>query len=164
MSSFVERLDFLVASGESSFAELAGHLDSEWLGAALKAAEFVDIRQRRLPADQVMLLILAMALFRDRSIHAVMSHLNLGLGDMDAPIPSASVQARYRVGVEPLRQLFCISAQHWQERAPRSGYAGMRVVAIDGTHMRIPDSNANDAYFGRPGPGRKVLVDIPRFG
>lgn len=162
MSSFAERLDFLVASGESAFLELAGHLDAEWLGAALKAAEFVDVRRRRLPAEQVMVLVLAMALFRDRSIHAVMSHLNLGLGDTDAPVPSASVQARYRVGVEPLRQLFCISAQHWQERAPRSGYAGMRVVAIDGTHMRIPDSDANDAYFGRPGARAKGVGGYPQ--
>jgi hypothetical protein len=110
MSSFAERLDFPVASGESAFSELAGHLDAECLGAALKAAEFVDVRRRRLPAEQVMVLVLAMALFRDRSIHALMSDLNLGLGDTDVPVPSASVQARSRVGVEPLRRLFCVSS------------------------------------------------------
>jgi hypothetical protein len=151
MSSFAERLDFLVTATAETFQELAVHLDSEWFSEALCSAEFVDSRRRRFPAEQVMVLVLAMAIFRDRSIQAVVSHLDLALGDGGAAAPSASVQARYRVGVEPLRQLFCVSAARWSQRSPRRGYAGMQVLAIDGTHMRIPDSDENNEYFGRPG-------------
>lgn len=162
MSSFAERLDFLVAAGDHAFSELAVHLDSEWFSEALKASDFVDARRRRLPAEQVMVLVLAMAIFRDRSIHAVVNHLNLALGDGGSCAPSASVQARYRVGAEPLRHLFRLSAERWQSLSPRAGYAGLRVLAVDGTHMRIPDSDSNDNYFGRPGARANGVGGYPQ--
>jgi hypothetical protein len=73
------------------------------------------------------------------------------------------VQARYRIGWEPLRRLFELSSTYWLARAPENRYAGMRVLAIDGSHMRVADSDDNDIHFGRPGARNQSVGGYPQL-
>ena len=64
-----------------------------------------DRRRRDLPAHDVVWLVVALSLFRDRSIPMVWRHLH-SASDAPEPDPSAFSYARRRLGAEPLRLLF----------------------------------------------------------
>jgi hypothetical protein len=59
-----------------SFARLLSSIDAGWIEEALEATGTATIRKRRLPAEQVVWLVLGMALYRDWSISRVVSHLH----------------------------------------------------------------------------------------
>jgi hypothetical protein len=63
------------------FDGLREHLDPAWIEEALQAAGIATIRRRRLPADQVIWIVIAMALFRNCAIEKVVDELNLALPD-----------------------------------------------------------------------------------
>jgi hypothetical protein len=67
-------------------------------------------RRRRLPADSVIWLVIAMALFAADSIPKVWRRLR-PTRDEPEPTDSAFAQARQRLGVAPLRQLFLETAR-----------------------------------------------------
>lgn len=50
------------------FDRLAAHLPYEWIAQALNAYGVASVRRRRLPAEQVVWLIIALALFRRQSM------------------------------------------------------------------------------------------------
>lgn len=130
---------------------LAQHLPREWIEKALQASGTATLRKRRLPAEQVVWLVLGMALFRDRSIVEIVDKLNLALpGAGDAPVaPSAVPQARARLGDEPMEWLFSYSARHWAHlSAKRFAWRGLAVYAVDGTSLRVPDTAENRDHFG----------------
>ena len=51
--------------------DLRRNIDPEWVVQALEATGTATVRSRRLPAEQVVWLVIGMALFRNRSIHDV---------------------------------------------------------------------------------------------
>ncbi len=133
------------------FGAFAKHLPHEWIEQALQATGSATVRKRRLPAEQVVWLVLGMALFRDRSIVEIVDKLDLALpGAGEAPIaPSAVPQARARLGEEPMAWLFGRSAQNWAHAsADRHRWRGLALYAVDGTALRVPDSVENRAHFG----------------
>ena len=127
-------------------------LDPRWIQEALEATGTATLRKRRLPAEQVVWLVLGMALVRDRPIADVVSHLDLALpGPGGTPVvaPSSVAQARDRLGAEPLEWLFNKSAGSWAHASARQDeWCGLALYAIDGTTLRIADSDANRASFG----------------
>jgi len=129
----------------------AQHLPHEWIEQALQATGTATVRKRRLPAEQVVWLVLGMALFRDRSIVEIVDKLDLalpGVGEMPVA-PSAVPQARARLGAEPMAWLFTHSARYWAHAsADRHRWLGLAVYAVDGTALRVPDSIENRAHFG----------------
>jgi len=135
-----------------SLDALRSHIDPEWIEQALTATGTVTLRRRRLPADQVLWLVIGMALRRDRPIHEMASRLELVLPDHngDTNVSSGSVvQARKRLGEEPVRWLFGRTAHTWaHERARVDDWHGLSLYAVDGTTMRVPDSDENREYFG----------------
>ena len=54
-------------------------MDPEWIAMALNATGKATLRKRRLPAEQVMWLILGIGLYRKRSIADVAAKLDLAL-------------------------------------------------------------------------------------
>ena len=87
----------------------------EWVQQALELTNKSSIRRRKLPAELVVWLVVAMGLFRDRSIAEVVSKLDLSVQNAagDTVAPSAIPQARQRLTYEPLAKLFGITGQHW---------------------------------------------------
>ena len=90
-----------------------------------------------------------MALFRNRSIHDVVTKLDLALpGSSLTVAPSTVVEARARLGAEPMEWLFEISAEYWTHQSARThSWRGLALYGVDGTPLRVPDSPANAAHF-----------------
>ena len=127
-------------------------IDPAWIEEALSATGTATLRRRRLPAENVIWLVLGMALQRDRPIIEVASKLDLVLpkknGDTRVA-PSSIVQARKRVGEEPLRWLFERCSRQWAlESARAHAWRGLSLFAADGTNLRVADSDENREHFG----------------
>lgn len=111
-------------------------------------------RRRRLGVPSVVWLVIAMSLFADRSIPAVWRQLHPS-DDRPEPDPSAFTQARQRLGVTPLRDLFRQLAHPIAPpNAPGAFYRGWRLMGIDGTTLDLPDTPDNARAFGRGGNQR----------
>jgi Insertion element 4 transposase N-terminal/Transposase DDE domain len=144
---------------EASFALFAETLDPQWIERALRATGKASVRRRKFPAEYVVWLVIGMGLFRDRSIQEVVRHLDLVLPGSDRDHQTVSggaiVQARDRLGPQPLAWLFEQTAEVWATAcADEQRWRGLAVYGVDGTTLRVPDSAENDAEFGRPGTSR----------
>ena len=95
----------VLPADEGAFERLRQSINPEWIEAALEATGTATIRRRRLPAEQVIWLVLGMAIYRQRPIDGLVSHLDLALDGLGTPsmAKSAISQARARLGDEPLK-------------------------------------------------------------
>jgi hypothetical protein len=137
--------------GGETLATFQRSIDPEWIEEALRVTGTATLRKRRLPAEQVIWLVLGMALLRDRPIHDVVFKLDLAMpGRWTERIATSSiVEARRRLGPEPLQWLFQRSAKQWAlHSAAKAPWRGLSVFAADGTTMRVPDSDDNREAFG----------------
>lgn len=125
-------------------------IDPDWIDEALAATGTASVRRRRLPAEQVIWVVLGMGLFRDRPIEDVVSKLGLALPSTGATVARSSVsQARDRVGSEPVSWLFERSASVWSARSAEAHeWRGLKLYGIDGSTVRIPDTPENREAFG----------------
>ncbi len=126
-------------------------LDPEWIEEALAATGTATIRKRRLPAEQVVWLVIGMGLYRNLPITDIVADLDLALPGPRGPrvAPSSVPQARERLGDEPLRWLFERTGRDWAHAsARRHAWRGLAVYGVDGTTLRLPDSDANREHFG----------------
>jgi hypothetical protein len=111
-------------------------------------------RRRCLPADSVIWLVIAMALYAADSIPKVWRRLH-PTRDRPEPTDSAFAQARRRLGVAPLRHLFHQTARPMAtHQTVGAFYRGWRLMGIDGTTLDLPDTPSNARTFGRPTTGR----------
>jgi len=148
-----------------SFGRLLSSIDAAWIEEALEATGTATIRKRRLPAEQVVWLVLGLALYRDWSISRVVNHLHLALPGESGRgvVPSASIQARARLGDEPMRWLFERCAQNWAHAsADRHRYRGLALYGVDGTTVRTLDSAENRAHFGGQSGGDRGASGYPQ--
>ncbi|WP_345075414.1 IS4 family transposase, partial [Paeniglutamicibacter cryotolerans] len=146
-----------------NLGELTGVAPFEMVDAALEAAGGKEHRIRRLPSRVVVYLLLAGALFADQCWKQVYSRLVSGLS-VPGKIPAASAlsQAMHRVGPAALRELFtllkgpAVSKQKHETRL-----AGRLVLAIDGTQIAVPDTDANRASYPKPRGGPNGEAGYP---
>jgi hypothetical protein len=90
---------------------------------------------------------MGMALFADRSIQRVVDHLSLtGMHNIRS---SAVAQARKKLGSKPLIWLFARVVQAWATINEKR-WCGLSLYGVDGSHLRVDDSDENNKYFGRP--------------
>jgi hypothetical protein len=149
-----------------SLDNFRSRIDPNWILRALEATGTASMRRRRLPAEQVVWLVLGMALLRDRSIVEVAERLDLVLPDArgSSPSNSAVAQARARLGPEPVRWLFETTAGRWSHAgADRDRWRGLALYGADGTSLRVPDSPENRAHFGAPRGGRGAVGAYPQL-
>lgn len=133
------------------FAALSQKIDPQWIAQALAATGKASVRKRKLPAQQVVWLVIALAMYRHQSISQVVADLDLALPDEVNPeiAKSALTQARQRLGEEPLAQLFELSALCWDERHQQGrSWRGLARYAIDGSTLKTPDTEDNREHFG----------------
>lgn len=126
-------------------------IDPDWIEEALNATGTATIRKRRLPAEQVIWLVLGMGIMRDEPLTEIVAAMDLAMpGKRGARVaPSAIVQARERLGDDPIRWLFEKTAPTWAHAsARRHAWRGLALYGADGTTLRVPDSAENRAYFG----------------
>jgi len=125
-------------------------LDPDWIDEALEATGTATIRRRRLPAEQVVWLVLGMGIYRNKPITEIVAELDLALPGARGPRAASSsvTQARDRLGSEPIRWLFERCAQTWAHgSARRHAWRGLAVYGVDGTTIRLPDSETNREHF-----------------
>jgi hypothetical protein len=150
----------------------------ELVDAAVEGAGAREQRRRLLPARLVVYFTLALWLFRGRNCGygQVMAKLADGLyhqrraadllegqldpdGWVDAgegrrwrpPNISNLSRGRGKLGPEPLRNIFLqVAGPIGADEAPGTFCCGLRIVSVDGSVSDVPDSKANDEYFGRP--------------
>ena len=136
----------------SDLSTFAQHIPVEWVASALALSSSATIRRRRLPSDQVLWLVLGMALFRNEPISEVARRLNIcaqGLASDSLLARSGVSQARQRLGAEPLQCLFRQTGECWgKERYPGDDWHGLQVLAADGAVLRTPDTPALREHFG----------------
>jgi transposase IS4-like protein/DDE family transposase len=140
-----------------SFKKFRRHLPGQWIDEALEATGTGTVRDRRLPAERIVWLLIAMGLFRDRPIVDLVDKLDVALPAPDGRgvASSAVTQARYRVGEEPLEWLFKKCGEKWSvQSADRHRFHGLSLYGMDGSLLRVPDSKTNRAYFGGPTGGK----------
>lgn len=130
--------------------------------AVLAEHNATEQRLRKLPARVVVYLLLAAALFEECGYLAVWRKLTGALDGL--PIPKITGtglwHARARLGVRPLRALFDLLRGHTAAiRTTGARWAGLLVVAIDGTHLDVPDNPAT-----RTGLGKRANQYTPASG
>lgn len=139
-----ETLAELPAGG---MAELSALIDPSWIEQALQATGKGSIRRRKLPAEHAVWLVIGLALFRQMPLWQVVQEMALTLDGQALPAPSASVQARQRLGPEPLAHLFGLLTQAWGRAHPVHPES-LRVLAVDGVVWSAPDSVDNRQVLG----------------
>ena len=135
----------------NALAQLAELVDSRWIQQALAASGKASIRRRKLPAEHAVWLVIGLSLYRQLPMWQVVQQLSLSLDAQALPAPSASVQARQRLGSEPLRQLFGALTQAWGRAGGVAGAGaagGLRVLAVDGVVWSAADTPENRAALG----------------
>ena len=143
-----ETLEHLRTGQPADISRFAASLRPEWIAEAFEATGCASFRKRKIPADKALWIVLGMALFGDRSIMRVVEHLQLVIGGIVAS--SAITRARQRLGVEPIEWLFGRVANYWAHGDADHAWRGLTLYGLDGSHLLVDDSEANDEYFGRP--------------
>jgi len=150
----------------ASFEGLKSHINLAWIQEALRQGGTGKLRNRKLSAEDIVWLVIGMALYRDIPMADVAHRLDLVLPDKAGRAQSVSKgaipQARVRVGVDALRELFHIVAGHWAlESAQRYQWRGLMVLGADATTLRVPDSPENRAEFHLP-PASRSTAGYPQ--
>ena len=115
-------------------------------------------RQRDLPAHLMVYLVVALSLYRDQAVEEVLRRLIAGLQRLmglrirvETAGKSGITQARKRLGALPIRRLYEKIVQPVATAETKGAfYRGWLTVAVDGTTMEVPDSEANREEFGLP--------------
>ncbi|WP_426106606.1 IS4 family transposase [Massilia sp. TSP1-1-2] len=141
------------------------HLPFDWIEEALAEKGKASIRHRRLPAQQVVWLVIALALYRHRSVREVLAELDLAMPNEASPFVTdgAATKARRRLGFESVEWLFRKSAKAWSDQDKESFlFNGLALFAMDGTSLRTPDSVANRAHFGAQRYAKGTVSSYPQ--
>ncbi|MFD5616834.1 transposase domain-containing protein, partial [Kitasatospora sp. NPDC127060] len=108
-------------------------------------------RRRILPARLVVYFVLGLCLFARESYEEVVRLLTTGLPGTTAlrrVNKSSLCRARARLGPEPLESLFrSIAGTLATSDTPGAFWRDLRVLAIDGTQIDVPDSHSNATTF-----------------
>jgi hypothetical protein len=143
-----------------SIGVLAGSLPRDVIDEAVAAWDRQAKRSdSKLPPHVVVYFVMALALFADDDYEEVLTKLaepllQWGCWDDDWEVCGSSgiTQARQRVGLEPVKQIFETVCVPVAEELTRGAWlAGRRLVSIDGFEWDAPDSEANIAAFGYAG-------------
>ena len=115
-------------------------------------------RQRDLPAHVMVYLVIALGLYREYAVEEVLRRLIEGLKHLvgvhvrvETAGKSGIAQARKRLGALPLKRLYELIVQPVATAETKGAFfRSWRVVAVDGTTLEVPDSEANREEFGLP--------------
>lgn len=134
----------------------------------------IEGRKRKLPSSLVICLVIAMSLWSSDSMGSVLKNLVNGLSRQwtklgqywQVPNSASITAARQRVGCRVMSQLFQrVVRPLATQQTPGAFLGGLRVMALDGTVLDVPDSRANARVFGYPAtrPGTKAAFPKVRL-
>ena len=152
----------------SAFTSLDGlrqHIDPIWIEEALELSGTATLRKRRLPAEQVIWLVIGMSLMRRKPIEQVVDGLELALPDRRGTriAKSSASQARKKLGEDPMSYLFAVTAAEWSTRSAEAHrWRGFTLYGMDGTTLDVADSPENRAAFGGQSAGSRGESGYPQ--
>jgi len=138
---------------------------------AIAKTKASEERNRSLPAQLVVCLVIAMSLWSRDSMRDVLKNLIDGLAEgwvkvgkyWRVPCKSAITQARQRLKPRVMSQLFHQLVQPMATEDTLGAFLnGLRIVVIDGTCFDIPDSKENARVFGRPSSRPGTQAAFPK--
>ncbi len=138
--------------------ELTRIVPFEMVDEVLAQTGAVQRRVRLVPARVTVYLLLAGALFTGLGYRQIFDRLCAGLAGLALIRPSGSAlrQARQRLGPAPMKALFDLVRGPVATTAAAGWWRGLRLVAVDGTLLSVPDSPANLAVFTRQRLGNGI--------
>ena len=134
------------------FTAIETAIPPEAIEQAIGKTNSFEERNRVLPSHLVVSLVVAMSLWSTVSIRTVLKHLVDGLSTRwtklcqywKVPCRSSITEARQRVGPRVMSQLFAqVVRPLATEKTPGAFLRGLRVMALDGTVLDVPDTEAN---------------------
>lgn len=163
-----------VIEADEVFRAIETAIPSDAIEQAIGKTNSQQERQRKLPSHLVISLVIAMSLWSSVSMRTVLKNLVNGLSRKwiavaeywQIPSSSSISEARQRVGCRVMSQLFEMIVRPMAlPQTPGAFLGGLRVMAVDGTVMDVPDSEANARVFGYPGtrPGTKAAFPKVRL-
>ncbi len=157
-------LDTDTYASPESISTFQQHIPLDWIETTLHQTNKASVRRRKLPAELVVWLVVAMGLFRDRPITEVVDKLDLALTDElgGTVAPSAIPQARQRLSSAPLKALFQLCASHWIEQEDSADtWHGLRLFSVDGTQFRTADTPELAEHYGYIKHGKTHHTEYP---
>ena len=138
---------------------LARVFPSESVSACLDKHGRGSQRLRSFPATAGVYYCMALSLYPEAAYEAVFSVVTSGLAWAAGQpggqrVAKSSISAlRAKIGFEPLQDLMDNHCVPLADPAghPEAFFAGLRVVAVDGSNFELPDEAANVEAFGYPG-------------
>ncbi len=137
----------------------------------LEKSKSVEKRQRKLPSSLVVCLVITMSLWSSDSMTTVLKNLVNGLNRQwtklgkywIAPNSSSISIARQKLGCQIMSRLFDLIVKPLAtSKTPGAFLGGLRVMAVDGTVLDVPDSEANAKVFGYPGSRKGTRAAFPK--
>lgn len=158
-------------SPEEILQALEAAIPSQKIEAAIERTQSQHQRNRALPTHLVVALIIAMSLWSQDSIEDVLKNLVQGLSSQwvrlsqrwKNPSKSSISEARQRVGPQVMSQLFHLVARPLgSAQTPGVFLNGLRMMAVDGSTLDLPDTDANARVFGYPGTRAGTEASFPK--
>src|SRR5205814_2193391 len=143
---------------------------TEWVTADLVYEVLAECGKRdqkpgALPARFMVYYVLALALFQQDSYDDVAENLAGALEGMDEAIPNKSsfTRARQRLGAGVIEAVFRrLAGPVAPAGLDGAFWRGMRVAAVDGFVLDVPDTPADRAGFGGPGGAKGQAAGFPQ--
>src|SRR5271168_4830302 len=122
---------------------------------ALNETACFDSRACKLSREVTFWVVLAMGILTSLPIRQVFKFARRLRPGEKTPHRSSLCLARQRLGLAPVRRLFELVVRPLATCLTRGAFhRDLRLVALDGTVLNVPDSTANAKAFGRTGGGR----------
>lgn len=136
----------------------------------LESTGRTSLRHRKLPAYMMVHYVIALGLMVSVSAREVLRRLlhearDRSLSGKELIATRAAIcKARQRLGVEPIRALFAEVVKPIAKRVtPSAWFRRLRLVAIDGCCLHVPDSAANVKAFGKPVTSGGTTAPLPQI-
>lgn len=142
------------------FKAIESAISVELINDAIVESKRQSQRQRKLPAHLVVCLVIAFSLWSKAAMRDVLKNLVDGLSVQwtrlsqywKVPNSASISEARARLGCQVMRQLFeRVVRPLATPEAPGAFLGGLRLMAVDGTLLDVPDTPSNARVFGYPG-------------
>lgn len=146
-------------------------IPSQTITSAISSTNSQGKRQRILPTQVVVALVIAMSFWSSYSIVDVFKNLIHGFSSLQikegirfkAPTSSSITEARQRIGPAVMTRLFEMVAKPLATfLTPGAFLGGLRIMAVDGTVFDIPDTEEDGKSFWLTRLSSRYISSLPK--
>ncbi|MHC5755222.1 MAG: IS4 family transposase [Nostoc sp.] len=146
-------------------------IPSQTITRAIISTSSQEKRRRKLNSHIIVALVIAMNFWSGDSIVDVFKNLIHGLSSLQIPflirwkipVSSSITEARQRTGAAVMTRLFeMVAKPKANVLTPGAFLGGLRIMAMDGTVMDVPETETNARVFGYPGSRPGTYPAFPK--